>query len=167
MISLIAAVAENGVIGNHNDLPWKIKSEMKYFVRMTKGKPIILGRQTFESVGNPLKDRPNIVVTRDTGYRRDDATVTHSIEEALAAAKKIAAETGQDEIMIGGGAEIYKLALPVTDRMYITEVHLQPEGDTHFPDYDPAEWEETKSEFHKAAEGESADYTIRVLDRKK
>ncbi len=167
MVSLIAAVAENGVIGNHNDLPWHIKSEMKYFVRMTKGKPIILGRQTFESVGNPLKDRPNIVVTRDQTYHHDEATITHSIEDALAVAEKIAAETNVDEIMVGGGAEIYKLALPFTDRMYITEVHLKPAGDTHFPAYDPAEWEETKSEFHKAQEGESADYTIRVLDRKK
>jgi len=165
-ISMIAAVAENGIIGKDNKLPWEIKSEWQYFVRMTKHKPIIMGRLTFESLGSPLKERPNIIVTRDVSYRREGIIVTTTLEKALEVAKKIAAETGQDEIMIGGGAEIYKLALPLADRLYLTEVHLKPEGDTTFPDFNRNEWVETKREFHKALPGETADYTITVLERK-
>ena len=166
-VSLIAAVAENGIIGKKNDLPWRIKSEWQYFVRMTKHKPIILGRLTFESIPNPLKDRPNIVVTRQPGYSHEGVTVVPSLEDALKAAKKIAAETGQDEVMVGGGAEIYKQALPFADCLYLTEVHLKPEGDTKFPAFDHNEWTETKREFHKALPGETADYTITVLERKR
>ncbi len=166
-ISLIAAAAENGVIGINNTLPWHIKSEFAYFVRMTKHKPVIMGRKTFESINGPLKNRTNIIVTRDTSYKKEGATVVHTLEDALARARTVAAETGADEIMIGGGADIYKQSLPYADRLYLTEIHAQPEGDAHFPAFDRADWTETKSEFHKAAEGESADYTIRVFDRKK
>lgn len=166
-ISLIAAVARNGVIGHENKLPWHIKSEWQYFVRMTKRKPVIMGRKTFESLGAPLKDRANIIVTRDAGYSRDGIIVVPTLESALDVAKKIADESGQDEIMIGGGAEIYRLALPVADRLYLTEVHMEPEGDTTFPEFDRKGWVETKREFHQAAEGETADYTITVLDRKR
>lgn len=166
-IALIAAVAENGIIGQDNKLPWHIKSEWQYFIRMTKHKPIIMGRLTFESLGEPLKDRANIIVTRNAGYKHPGIIVTTTLAKALDIAKKIAAETGQDEIMIGGGAEIYKLALPLADRLYLTEIHMKPEGDTKFPAFDRSEWVETKREFHKAQAGESADYTITVLDRKK
>ena len=164
-ICLIAAVAENGVIGSDNDLPWRIRSEWQYFVSKTKGKPIIMGRKTFESLEKPLKDRTNIIVTRDESYSRPGIIVKSNLEDALDAAKKVAEETGQDEIMIGGGAEIYKLSLPVADRLYLTEVHLNPEGDTKFPEFDKTEWKEVLSEFHQAKEGESADYTIKVFDR--
>jgi len=165
-IALIAAVAENGVIGRDNRLPGHIKSQWHDFVRMTRHRPVIMGRRTFESLGAPLKERPNIVVTRDAGYKRDGIIVAASLDKALGIAKKIAAETGQDEIMIGGGAEIYRLALPLADRLYLTEINLKPEGDTKFPAFDRAEWLETKREFHKARAGESADYTITVLERK-
>lgn len=166
-ISLIAAVAENGVIGQGNKLPWHIKSEWQYFVRMTKHKPIIMGRKTFESLGAPLKERANIIVTRDANYKRAGIIVTTSLEKAIEISRKIAAETGQDEIMVGGGAEIYRLALPMADRLYLTEIHLRPEGDTQFPPFDRNEWLEIKREFHKAQAGETADYTIMVLERKK
>lgn len=166
-IALIAAVAENGIIGKDNKLPWEIRSEWQYFVRMTKHKPIIMGRLTFESLGAPLKDRPNIIVTRNIGYKHPGIIVTTTLEKAIDIAKKICVETKQDEIMIGGGAEIYRLALPLADRLYLTEVHMRPEGDTKFPEFDRSEWAETKREFHKAQAGESADYTITVLDRKK
>lgn len=166
-ISSIAAIAENGVIGQGNQLPWHIKSEWQYFMRMTRHKPIIMGRKTFESLGAPLKDRTNIIVTRDVGYQRPGIIVTTSLEKALDIAKKVAAETGQDEIMIGGGAEIYALAMPLVDRLYLTTVHLKPDGDTKFPDFNRRDWVETKREFHKALDGETADYTIVVLERKK
>lgn len=166
-IAPIAAVAENGVIGNNNELPWRIKSEFAYFVSMTKHKPIIFGRKTFESLGGPLKDRTNIVITRDTKYTYPGAIVTTTLEKAIEIAGQVAAETGQDEIMIGGGAEIYKQALPLSNRLYLTEIHLKPEGDTTFPAFDRNEWVETKREFHPAKPGETADYTITVWDRKK
>jgi dihydrofolate reductase len=167
IIALIAAVAENGVIGSNNELPWRIKSEFAYFVRMTKHKPIIMGRKTFESLGGPLKDRTNIIVTRDASYTRSGITVAATLGKAIDIARKIAAKTGQDEIMIGGGAEIYKQALPLANRLYLTGIHLNPTGDTKFPAFDRNEWTETKSEFHAAKPGETADYTIRVFDRKK
>nr|AIA18609.1 Dihydrofolate reductase [uncultured bacterium] len=164
---MIAAVAENGVIGKDNKLPWHIKSEWQYFMRMTRHKPVIMGRLTFESLGAPLKDRANIIVTRNAGYKHEGIIVTATLEKALDIARKIAAETRQDEIMIGGGAEIYRLALPLADTLYLTEIHLKPEGDTKFPAFDRSGWVETKREFHKAQAGETADYTIIVLERKK
>lgn len=166
-ICLIAAVAENGVIGAGNDLPWKIKSEFAYFFRMTRGKPLIMGRKTYESVNGPLKDRPNIVVTRDAGYAAPaGVTVVPNLEDGITAAQALAAEAGLDEIMVGGGADIYRQSLPLADRLYLTEIHLTPKGDTLFPPFDRAQWIETKREFHSAKAGESADYTITVLDRK-
>ncbi len=166
-ISLIAAAAENGVIGKDNKLPWSIKSEFAYFVRMTKYKPVIMGRKTFESLHEPLKDRANIVITRDASYARPGIIVATTLEKALDTAKTIAAETKVDEVMVIGGAEIYKLAMPLADRLYLTEVHMLPEGDATFPAFNRKEWLETKNEFHKAQPGESADYTIRIYDRKK
>lgn len=171
-VSLIAAVAENGVIGNaksghHYSLPWDIKSEFQYFRKTTTGKPIIFGRKTLESLGGkPLPKRLNIIVTRDTSYTLDGAVVAHSVDDAIRLAKDAAAKDGIDEIFVGGGAEIYKLALPSADRLYLTEIHLKPEGDTVFPPFARDEWNEVKREFHKAKEGESADYTITVLERK-
>ena len=163
----IVAVAENGVIGKDNKLPWRIKSETAYFARMTKHKPLIMGRKTFESLGAPLPERANIIVTRDASYKKEGIIVTTTLARALDIAARIAKETGQEEIMIGGGTEIYKLALPLSDRLYLTEIHLKPEGDTWFPDFDRSQWVETKREFHKALAGETADYTITVLERKK
>lgn len=165
-VALIAAVAENGVIGTGEDLPWRIRSELKYFMETTRHKPVIMGRKTFETLGKPLKDRANIIVTRDASYRRDGIIVATSLDKALDVARKVAAETGTDEVMVCGGAEIYNLALPVADKLYITEVHMKAEGHVTFPAIDKAAWSETKREFRKAAEGESADYTITVLERK-
>ncbi|MDD9901338.1 MAG: dihydrofolate reductase [Alphaproteobacteria bacterium] len=164
--ALIAAIAENGVIGTGDDMPWHIKSELMYFMRMTKGKPVIMGRKTFETLGGkPLKNRPNIIVTRDTSWHHKGVTTTHSLEDAMNTARSICAETGCDEIMVAGGAEIYKQALPFADRLYLTEIHLKPEGSITFPPFDRAGWTETKREFHKAQDGETADYTITVLEK--
>lgn len=165
-ISLIAAVAENGIIGRDGALPWRIKSELQYFKDATIGKPVIHGRKSFESLGAPLPDRANIVITRDANYNDEGILVTDSLEKAFAMAQDIAQQTGQDEIMIAGGAEIYRISLPLADKLYLTEIHLSPEGDTKFPAFDRGDWMETKREFHAAQKGESADYTITVLERR-
>lgn len=166
-VSLIAAVAENGVIGKNNQLPWHIKSEFQYFKSTTLGHPIVMGRRSFESLGKPLPKRANIVVTRDKNFSAKGVIVAHSLEDGIKIAKDIAAQDKVDEVFIGGGADIYRLSLPGADRLYLTEVHLKPEGDTRFPDFDRKDWKEIKREYHAAQEGETADYTITVLERKK
>lgn len=165
-VALIAAVAENGVMGKGDWLPWEIKSEFQYFKKTTLGHPIIFGRKTLETLGGPLPKRENIVVTRDTNYKTEGAVVKHTLEAAITHAKTTAERDGVEQVFVGGGAEIYALALPTADRLYLTEIHLKPEGDTVFPAFDRSEWHEVKREFHKAKEGESADYTITVLERK-
>lgn len=163
-IALIVAVAENGVIGKNNDMPWHIKSEFQYFKRTTLGYPIISGRKNFAATGL-LKGRANIVITRDTSFTAEGAIVVHTLDDAIATAQKIAAHDGKDKIFVVGGAEIYKMALPLVDTMYYTEVHLKPEGDIFFPPFDRALFTETKREPHVAQEGESGNYTITVLER--
>lgn len=165
-VSLIAAVAENGIIGRNNELPWRIKSEFQYFKNTTIGHPIVMGRKSFESLGKPLPKRANIIVTRDKAYKAAGAIVVHTLQEGLHIASQIAQKDGVEEVFIGGGADIYRLSLPNADRLYLTEVHLKPEGDTKFPDFDRSQWQEVKREFHKAQDGETADYTITVLERK-
>lgn len=169
-ISMIAAMAENGIIGKDNHMPWRIKSEMKHFIRTTKGKPVIMGRKTFESLsgGKPLdKGRTNIIITRQTDYpAAEDVIVTGSLDEALEAAKKICRETNENEIIIAGGAEIYRQALPLANRIYLTEIHFSPDGDASFPTFDRTEWQDTHREFHTAKEGETADFTLVTWDRK-
>jgi dihydrofolate reductase len=166
-VSLIAAVAENGIIGKNNALPWHIKSEFQYFKKTTLGHPIVLGRKSFESLGGkPLPKRANIIVTRDKGFSAPGVLVANSVEDGIKIAKDIAAKGNVGEVFVCGGADIYRLSLPAADRLYITKIHLKPDGDTKFPDFDRSDWKEVKSEFHPAAEGETADYTITVLERK-
>lgn len=165
-MALIAAVAENNVIGDKGDMVWKIKSELQYFKRTTIGKPVIHGRKSFESLGGALPNRPNIVVTRNADYKAEGITVVTSLDDAIALARKLAAESNVDEFFVAGGADIYGSTLPMADRLYLTEVHLNPEGETKFPVFDRNEWVEIKREFHPAQPGESADYTITVLERK-
>ena len=141
-VSLIAAMSTNRVIGRDNGMPWHLPEDLKYFKRVTSGKPVIMGRKTFESIGKPLPGRPNLVITRDRDWHAEGVTVFHSLEAALAAAR----ELEPDEIIIGGGAEVYKLALPYTDKMYLTYIHKTIEGDTFFPDFDEADWQETARE---------------------
>ncbi|MCF7804998.1 MAG: dihydrofolate reductase [Candidatus Marinimicrobia bacterium] len=140
-VSIIAAMSDNGVIGKGNDLPWHLPADLKFFKKTTMGKPIIMGRKTFESMGKkPLPGRKNIVVTRQQDYEAPGATVVHSLDAALD-------EAGDaDEIMVGGGSSIYEEALPQTDRMYLTLIHEHFEGDTRFPQIDPSKWEEVERE---------------------
>lgn len=141
-IVLIAAVARNGAIGLDNDMPWRLPSDLKHFKAMTLGKPVVMGRKTFESLGRPLPGRPNIVISAN-GFAVEGAEVVSSLEEALDRASGLAVELGVDDIIVMGGGQIYRAAMGVADRLEITEVQAEPEADTHFPDIDPAIWQET------------------------
>ena len=163
--SLIVAATENGVIGKDNDMPWKISSDLRYFKNITMNKPIIMGRKTFQSIGKPLPGRVNIVITRDTSFAVDGVITAHSVEMAIDVAKSIAEVKGLKEIMIIGGAQIYALCLPEADRLYLTRIHAEIEGDAHFPDLDAKDWLEYSSERRTAGEKDSHDYSFIVLDR--
>ena len=140
MLSLIVAASRNGVIGAGNKLPWHLPADLKRFKQLTMGHPILMGRKTFESIGKPLPGRTNIVITRQEGFQACGATVAHSLEEALQICE------GQEEVFVIGGAEIYKQALPLADRIYLTRVDADFEGDTFLPALDPARWKETARE---------------------
>ncbi len=149
-ISLIAAVAENGVIGRDNDMPWHLPDDFAFFKRKTSHHPIIMGRKSLESLGKPLPNRTNIVITRNLDFTADGVTVVHTLDDAVAEAKKATGTT--NEIFVIGGAEIYKLALPIATTLYLTEIHQTYEGDTHFPAFDKHEWQEISRRPHPADE---------------
>jgi len=163
--SLIVAVADNGVIGSNNQLPWRISADLKYFKKVTLGKPIIMGRLTYESIGKPLPGRTNIVMSRDTTWRAEGVERASDLNEALAIAKKIAEESALEEVMIIGGATIYREALPQADRLYLTRVHTEVEGDAFFPALDFSEWLETPVD-ELASEGQTPACSFVRLDRK-
>lgn len=160
IISLIWAMADNHVIGIENRLPWKLPADMKWFRRHTLGKPIIMGRKTFESFGSrPLPDRTNIVITHDENYEAGGIVVVHSIEEALTAAGDV------DEVMIIGGASFYEQMLPRADRLYITLVHGEFEGDAWFPAFDISPWHETLREEHAVDEKNAHACSFVVMEK--
>lgn len=137
-IALVVAIAENGVIGSQGGLPWRLSTDMKHFKALTMGKPVLMGRKTWEGLPiQPLPGRRNIVISRQPGYRAVGADVVASLEEALAAAGK---EPGVREVCVIGGGDIYRMALPLADRLYVTHVLARVDGDTHFPPIDPEEW---------------------------
>lgn len=142
-IVVVAAVAENGVIGRNNALPWRIKSDMARFRAITMGKPVVMGRKTFLSIGKPLDGRTNIVVSRNAGFGAPGIVVAPSLEAALLAARGDALRRGVDEIMVIGGTEIFAQAMPLADRLDITLVHARPEGDACFPPIDARVWRES------------------------
>jgi dihydrofolate reductase len=156
-VAIFAAVAENGVIGRDNGLPWRLSTDMKRFKATTMGKPIIVGRKTWDSFPKrPLPGRLNIVITRDPHYRAEGAEVVTSLTDALTLARARARCTpGVDEVCVVGGGEIYRQAMSLADRLYITHVHARPDGDTRFPEIDPAVWEEVSSEEVPAGEKDS------------
>ncbi len=140
-ICLAVAVADNGVIGQDNGLPWHLTTDLKFFKSQTMGKPLIMGRKTHESIGRILPGRPNIVVTRDQTYEGfEGAQVCHSLDTALARARDLAEAAKVEEIMVIGGAQIYQETLATADRLYLTEVHLSPAGDAFFPQWDSDTW---------------------------
>nr|WP_297531776.1 dihydrofolate reductase [Thalassolituus sp.] len=163
---MIVAVAENGVIGRNNALPWYLPNDLKYFKQTTMGKPVIMGRKTYESIGKPLPGRTNIVITRQADYQPEGVKVVSSVEAARELAESVCLIDGQEEAMIMGGAEIYTLALPHTDRLYLTEVHADVEGDAFFPEYDKSLWQEVAREDFAAEGPNPYNYSFVVYEAK-
>lgn len=166
-VSYVVAIADNGVIGRDNALPWRLSGDMAFFKRITMGKPVIMGRKTWESLPRkPLPGRSNIVVTRDAGYPAEGAEIVTSAEAALARGRELAKACATDEIMVIGGAQLYADMFDSATRLYITEVHAKPEGDVSFPGFDAAQWREVSRERHVAGEKDSADYSFVLLERR-
>ncbi|WP_298244984.1 dihydrofolate reductase [uncultured Bradyrhizobium sp.] len=166
-IVFVVAIAENGVIGAGNAMPWRLKADMARFKALTIGKPVIMGRKTFESLPRrPLPNRTNIVITRDADYRANGAIVTTSAADAEAVARGDALRRSVTEIAVIGGAEIFRQWLDRADRLEITEVHARPEGDTHF-DIDRAAWDEVERIRHPAGPDDSADYSYVTYRRRR
>ena len=158
-IVLIVAAAENGVIGAGGTIPWRLKTDQQRLKAMTMGKPVVMGRKTFISLRRPLPGRTNIVITRDTSFRAPGAVTTTSLANALAVATGDALRRFATEIAVIGGAEIYAQSLDIADRLEVTEVHLRPEGDTHFAAIDPARWQEVARVRNPAGPDDSADFS--------
>lgn len=164
-LAIVVAVAKNGVIGRGNDLPWRIPSDLKRFKQVTLGKPVIMGRKTWDSLPRkPLPGRANFVVSRTAGHL-EGAAVCDTPEKALQTAREAALASGAGEVCLIGGAALYAALLPRVVRLYLTEVDLEPEGDTHFPPLDPDHWREVSAERVQAGEGDDAGFVLRVLER--
>ena len=159
-VSLIVAMAQNGVIGRGNRLPWRLPEDLRRFKASTMGKPILMGRKTFESIGHPLAGRLNIVLTRDAHWSATGVAVVHTVEAALAAA----GDAG--ELMVIGGAEIYQLVMPFARRIYLTHVHAEVAGDTFFPAFDPTQWVDVECEAFAADERNAYPLTFMTLERR-
>lgn len=153
-VAMIAALSSNRVIGVDNRLPWYLPEDLKFFKRMTQGKPLVMGRKTFQSIGKPLPGRLNIVVTRDVDFAHPGIRVCHDLASALDLAEQQARIDGAEEIMVMGGGEIYRQALPWASRLYLTEVDLSLEGDAYFPELSEADWEEAQRVAGTPPEGQ-------------
>ena len=168
-LALIVALANNRTIGIDNKLPWYLPNDLKYFKQVTMGKTIIMGRKTYESIGKPLPGRINIVITRQADYLppngNDSVKVVASLTAAQQLAQDIALINGHNEALIIGGAEIYSQALPLVERMYLTEVHADVEGDAFFPQYDKAQWQAVAREDFMAEGPNPYDYSFVVYER--
>lgn len=165
-LALVVAVARNGVIGEHNGLPWKLPSELRRFREITVGHPCIMGRKTWEGIGKPLKNRNNIVLTRGAPILVEGVVSVRTLEQAIATASACAETRGAREIMIIGGGEVYLQTLPMASRVYFTRVDMDAAGDTHFPDLDPEDWVEVAREDHAPGPGDSCSYVLTTLDRR-
>lgn len=159
LIALVVGAAENNVIGNKGDMPWKVSADLKKFKETTTGKPIIMGRKTFESIGRPLPNRRNIVVTRNAAWSAQGAETAQSLPAAIALAEH------EPEIMVIGGGEMYAQALPIADRIYLTRIHASPEGDTWFPALAEDIWQKTRAEKLPRGPKDTADATFSIFDR--
>ncbi|MCW5725704.1 MAG: dihydrofolate reductase [Maricaulaceae bacterium] len=163
-ITLVAARARNGVIGRAGGLPWRLKSDLAIFKRVTTGKPVIMGRRTWESLPrHPLPGRENIVISRDAGYDAPGARVFTNLKAALDHASR----SGAAEACVIGGAQIYAAALPLADRLYLTEVQAEPKGDAHFPSFAEGGWTEATCEAHAAGPADDCAFVFRVLERRR
>jgi dihydrofolate reductase len=165
-LSLVCALAQNRTIGRNNQLPWRLPGDLAYFKKITLGHPVIMGRKTFESIGRPLPGRDNLVVTTQDGWSHPGVFPTNSLQQALAQAAEMAAARNMREIMLIGGASLYAQALPLAQRLYLTEVHAEVEGDAFFPEFDRSEWEESSRVYHAADEANSLGYSFVVYQRR-
>lgn len=164
-LTLVVAIAKNGVIGRDGDLPWRLSSDLKRFKAATMGKPVLMGRKTWESLPRkPLPGRPNLILTRDANFAAPDAWVYTDLAAMLAAGRAMAATAGVEEACIIGGAQLYGATLPLADRIVLTEVNLEPAGDAHL-ELDLASWREVSREHVERGEKDDADFVVRVLER--
>ncbi|WP_323015979.1 dihydrofolate reductase [Devosia sp.] len=166
-IAMIVGVAENGVIGSNQTIPWRLPSDMAFFKRTTMGKPVIMGRKQYETVGKPLPGRTNIVVTRQAGYQPEGVLVVHDVEAALEKARAVAEADGVDEVMIIGGGELYAQLLGRADRLYVSHIALAPQGDVRFPPIDAADWEVIDEPEVEPSPRDEAAYCVKVYERRK
>ncbi|PKG85308.1 type 3 dihydrofolate reductase [Colwellia sp. 75C3] len=166
ILSMIVATADNNVIGKDNDMPWHLPADLAYFKKVTLGKPIIMGRKTFESIGRPLPSRRNIVISRDENYAAAGIDTVTSVEQALALVNGSNGDVAVDEIMVIGGGAIYAHCLPTADRLYVTHINADIDGDTQFPNYDDGSWEKVSSELRGADEKNVHQLDFCVYDRK-
>lgn len=160
-ISIVVAVSSNGIIGRDGDMPWRLSTDLKRFKALTLGKPVIMGRKTFQSIGKPLPGRANIVITRDAEFHADGVEIVSSLDAAIARARELAKAAGQDEICVIGGGEIYRQALAVADVLRVTHVEAEVEGDTGFPPIDQRLWR--KDDEHAVPAGEKDNYATRFV----
>jgi len=163
-LSLLVAMARNRVIGRNNKLPWHLPADLKRFKFLTMGQTIVMGRKTYESIGRPLPGRANIIVTRQTGYEVPGAIVVNTIDDALLICERTGSSNGENFII--GGEELYRQTLKICQRIYITEIQRDFEGDAFFPEFDPNEWEETQRDRHISENDTNLEYHFVVLDRK-
>ncbi|MCJ7787258.1 MAG: dihydrofolate reductase [Methyloceanibacter sp.] len=165
VIALVVAMAENRAIGLGGNLPWHLSSDMRYFRKITMGKPIVMGRLTFKSLGRALPGRVNIVLTRNAAFEAPGAIMAYNLEEAFDVARKAAAKDGVDEIMVIGGEDVFREVLQQAGRIYLTEVHATPEADTWFPALDGGEWREVSREDHAPGPKDDHAFSFVVLER--
>ena len=165
-IVLIAAVADNGVIGQSGGLPWRLKPDLQHFRKLTMGKPVLMGRKTYLSIGKPLAGRTNIVVSRDPSFAAAGILVAPSVAAALEAARGDALRRSADAIAVIGGADLYAQTMACADRMVITHVHLRPEGETRFPEIDSKVWSEVARTDHQPGPEDAAGFTIVTYERR-
>lgn len=164
-VALIAAFAQNRVVGIDNTLPWHLPEDLKYFKRTTSGKAIIMGRKTYESIGRPLPNRTNIVVSRNPEFKAEGVVTVFTLEEAITHAESVNHINGVDEVMIIGGAAIYEASLPMADRLYLTHVHANVKGDAYFPEVDLTAWNEVGREDFEKDDSNPFDYSFVVYDK--
>jgi dihydrofolate reductase len=165
-IVLVAAVGENGAIGYRGQLPWRLKSDLQHFRRVTLNRPVVMGRKTFESIGKPLDHRTNIVLTRDFSLKAPGAIMATTLEAALGMAREDARKRQVDDIMVIGGGALFETLMPRAARLEISHVHAAPPGDVFFPAIDPAAWRQVSRTEHPAGPGDSAAFAIAVYERK-
>lgn len=165
IVSIIVAMAENGIIGRDGDMPWHIPADLKHFRDVTSGKPVIMGRRTFQSIGRPLPNRTNIVVTRDKDFNAEGTVIAHGLHDALRIAERQAGLDDVDEIMVIGGGQIYAECLDRANRVYLTRIHVTTDGDTWFPALDPAHWRESSRQEEKAGDNGTPACSFVVLER--